>query len=237
MDTPDISVELAPAQTVNSVTSTINGLAEGSLCMEDLDALDSFTEEEMATLITQNEVEQAVHRDSNRLFPPAGTSASQEETVEEDTELAEEFEKGFGFSEESDKEEQDLEKEQEQDKEDSEQESEADTDKPVSEEDKGTPAEEEKDDQPESPSIGPKPKPRTPSPKRPPPKEESFDSDEEEDNMSKAVKAFNDCTKLKDDGSNWGMWAMRVELAAKSIGYGKYLTTAEEGDADADNTT
>ena len=96
-------------------------------------------------------------------------------------------------------------------------------------------AQEEKDDSPESPSIGPKPKLRTP------PKDESFDSDEEEDNMSsKAIKAFDKVPELKHDGSNWSMWSTRVERATRSVGYKKYLENEpekdndKEADADAD---
>ncbi|KAF5364779.1 hypothetical protein D9758_009323 [Tetrapyrgos nigripes] len=44
--------------------------------------------------------------------------------------------------------------------------------------------------------------------------------------MSKATKAFDKVTQLEKDGSNWSMWVTRVQRAAGSIGYNKYLTTA-----------
>ena len=69
------------------------------------------------------------------------------------------------------------------------------------------------------PSRRPSPNP-SPSP---PPVDNTLDSDDE---MSKATKAFDKVTELKADGSNWAMWATRVERAAASIGYEGYLTTA-----------
>ena len=49
------------------------------------------------------------------------------------------------------------------------------------------------------------------------------DSDSDNDNMSKATKAFDKVTMLKGDRSNWDTWKTRVERAAKSIKYKKYF--------------
>jgi hypothetical protein len=42
--------------------------------------------------------------------------------------------------------------------------------------------------------------------------------------MSKALKAFDKVSILQADGSNWDTWKERVDHAAKSIKYDKYLT-------------
>ena len=49
--------------------------------------------------------------------------------------------------------------------------------------------------------------------------------DSDNDNMLKAMKAFDKVTLLKSDGSNWDTWKTRVELAARSIQYEAYLKT------------
>ena len=88
--------------------------------------------------------------------------------------------------------------------------------------------------EPEPPAIFPfsgSPSPHLPHRSPPPPSSPSspgteiafyFDSDSD-DNMSKALKAFDKVTLLKSDGSNWDTWYTRVELAAKSIRYDAYL--------------
>ncbi|KAE9387248.1 hypothetical protein BT96DRAFT_1005302 [Gymnopus androsaceus JB14] len=43
------------------------------------------------------------------------------------------------------------------------------------------------------------------------------------DEMSKAGKAFDKVTTLKSDGSNWDTWKTQVEFAARSIGYQHYF--------------
>ena len=53
--------------------------------------------------------------------------------------------------------------------------------------------------------------------------------------MSKATKVFDKVTTLKEDGSNWLTWETRVERAASSLGYDKYLTTAGTGDEEKED--
>ena len=50
--------------------------------------------------------------------------------------------------------------------------------------------------------------------------------------MSKALKAFDKVMVLKADGSNWDTWKAQAELAARSIGYQRYLISDPIGDDD-----
>ncbi|KAE9385346.1 hypothetical protein BT96DRAFT_1007128 [Gymnopus androsaceus JB14] len=72
----------------------------------------------------------------------------------------------------------------------------------------------------------------------------AFESDSDDNNMSKALKAFDKVTTLKSDGSNWDTWKTRVEFAARSIGYQRYFEwnphvitdpDATENDREKDN--
>ncbi|KAF5365095.1 hypothetical protein D9758_010970 [Tetrapyrgos nigripes] len=80
-----------------------------------------------------------------------------------------------------------------------------------------------------NPNLDPEPHPNPPPPPPNPDPDPSdpdntIDSDSDsDDDMS---KAFDKVMKLKKDGSNWSTWVMRVQRAAGSIGYDKYLTTA-----------
>ncbi|KAF5343870.1 hypothetical protein D9758_015887 [Tetrapyrgos nigripes] len=87
-----------------------------------------------------------------------------------------------------------------------------------------------------SPDPDPNPDPEPhPNPPPPPPNSDpdpskpnnTIDSDSDsDDDMSKATKAFDKVMKLEKDRSNWSTWVTRVQRAAGSIGYNKYLTTA-----------
>ncbi|TFK16578.1 hypothetical protein FA15DRAFT_741957 [Coprinopsis marcescibilis] len=70
------------------------------------------------------------------------------------------------------------------------------------------------------------PNPPEPPPPPPPPPLANIDLDSDDDMASKASKALQHIEKLKPDGSNWAIWFSRVERAAASISYQKFLTTA-----------
>lgn len=87
-----------------------------------------------------------------------------------------------------------------------------------------------------SPSSDPH-HPPTPPPYQDPPDPDhpyssTEDSDSDEEDMSKALKAFDKVTVLKSDGSNWDTWKTRVELASRSINYGRFLTVLPETDTE-----
>ncbi|KAF5353853.1 hypothetical protein D9758_010568 [Tetrapyrgos nigripes] len=65
------------------------------------------------------------------------------------------------------------------------------------------------------------PDPPSPSDPDPDPSKPDDTIDSDSDN-----KALDKVMKLKKDGSNWSTWVTRVQRAAGSIGYNKYLTTA-----------
>ncbi|KAF5365061.1 hypothetical protein D9758_010960 [Tetrapyrgos nigripes] len=76
-----------------------------------------------------------------------------------------------------------------------------------------------------SPSSDPDPDPSEP--------DNTIDSDsDDDDDMSKATKAYDKVTKLEKDRSNWSTWVTRVQRAAGSIGYNKYLTTTPTSEAE-----
>ncbi|KAF5343175.1 hypothetical protein D9758_017047 [Tetrapyrgos nigripes] len=82
-----------------------------------------------------------------------------------------------------------------------------------------------------SPDPDPNPEPHSNPPDSPDPDpsepDNTIDSDSDsDDDMSKATKAFNKVMKLEKDRCNWRTWVTRVQRAAGSIGYNKYLTTA-----------
>ncbi|KAF5363047.1 hypothetical protein D9758_012631 [Tetrapyrgos nigripes] len=80
------------------------------------------------------------------------------------------------------------------------------------------------DPHPNLPSSPSPPSNPNPNPSKP---DNTIDSDSDSDNdMSKATKAFDKVMKLEKDRSNWSTWVMRVQRAAGSIRYDKYLTTA-----------
>ena len=81
-----------------------------------------------------------------------------------------------------------------------------------------------------SPQAGPSnpqrqsrpPTPPSPSPS-PPPTPTTVTIDDDDDMSSKAKKAFEGIAQLEANGTNWGIWWIRVQRAAGSIEYGDLL--------------